>query len=317
MPNKPVTLYLDHSAPPTVVPVSQGDTDWTYVFTVMNNGEVYSPDVTYVIITGHKPDGNVFAFLGSKSGSRYQLVANGQLVQMTAVPGDVPCELRLMKNGRSIGTTNFILRVEPGPEGVVTVASASALPAYVTILNQLAGIMAQAESIPSDIGGYISDWLAEHISGGQGVAVDDTLTIQGAAADSKKVGDELATVLVSLAAILGIIADSYSDSATYAVGDYCIHDAQLYRCTTSISTAEAWTAAHWTAVTLDDCLRALETAQIETDDTLTTEGAAADAKAVGDRFGEVDADIADLTAQFNTQINGIGAQLDAINGEVI
>lgn len=46
------------------------------------------------------------------------------------------------------------------------------------------------------------------------------------------------------------IAAEYSASATYAVGDYCIYDGQLYRCTTAITTAEAWTAAHWTMVTV-------------------------------------------------------------------
>ena len=48
------------------------------------------------------------------------------------------------------------------------------------------------------------------------------------------------------------IADEYSNSATYAVGDYVIHDNALYKCNTAITTAEAWTAAHWTAVALAD-----------------------------------------------------------------
>ena len=46
------------------------------------------------------------------------------------------------------------------------------------------------------------------------------------------------------------VAPEYSSSATYAVGDYCIYDAVLYRCTTAITTVEAWTAAHWSAVKL-------------------------------------------------------------------
>ena len=49
-----------------------------------------------------------------------------------------------------------------------------------------------------------------------------------------------------------LIADEYSASSTYAVGDYCIHDGQFYRCTTAISTAEAWNSAHWTEVTVAD-----------------------------------------------------------------
>lgn len=54
------------------------------------------------------------------------------------------------------------------------------------------------------------------------------------------------------------IADEYSASSTYAVGDYCIYDGQLYRCTTAITTAEAWTAAHWTMVTVGEELTDLK-----------------------------------------------------------
>lgn len=47
-----------------------------------------------------------------------------------------------------------------------------------------------------------------------------------------------------------IIADNYSPSATYAIGDYCLVDNILYRCNTAITTAEAWTPAHWTSIKL-------------------------------------------------------------------
>lgn len=46
------------------------------------------------------------------------------------------------------------------------------------------------------------------------------------------------------------VAPEYSSSASYAVGDYCIYDTVLYRCTTAIASGEAWTAGHWTAVKL-------------------------------------------------------------------
>ena len=48
------------------------------------------------------------------------------------------------------------------------------------------------------------------------------------------------------------VADQYSSSATYNVGDYVIYNGQLYRCTTAITTAETWTAAHWTSTTLSN-----------------------------------------------------------------
>lgn len=40
----------------------------------------------------------------------------------------------------------------------------------------------------------------------------------------------------------------YSPSSTYAVGDRVRYGYYIYECTTAITTAEAWTAAHWTAL---------------------------------------------------------------------
>lgn len=48
----------------------------------------------------------------------------------------------------------------------------------------------------------------------------------------------------------GNIGDVYASSRTYKIGELCIHDNTLYRCTTAITTAEDWTAAHWTATTI-------------------------------------------------------------------
>lgn len=40
----------------------------------------------------------------------------------------------------------------------------------------------------------------------------------------------------------------YSSSSTYAVGDKVRYDGYMYECNTAITTAESWTAAHWTAL---------------------------------------------------------------------
>lgn len=52
----------------------------------------------------------------------------------------------------------------------------------------------------------------------------------------------------NLSVLRGNFAPTYSDSSTYAVGDYVLRNNQLYRCTTAITTAESWTSAHWKAV---------------------------------------------------------------------
>ena len=51
-------------------------------------------------------------------------------------------------------------------------------------------------------------------------------------------------------------APIYSASATYAVGALCVLGGMLYRCTSAISTAEAWNSAHWAATTVADALAA-------------------------------------------------------------
>lgn len=59
-------------------------------------------------------------------------------------------------------------------------------------------------------------------------------------------------------AVRGSLAAAYSASSTYAVGDMVLKDGQLYECNTAITTAEAWTAAHWTAVTVGSALSDLK-----------------------------------------------------------
>lgn len=48
--------------------------------------------------------------------------------------------------------------------------------------------------------------------------------------------------------IVANIADDYSASSTYNVGDYAIYSGVLYKCSTAITTAENFTPAHWLAV---------------------------------------------------------------------
>lgn len=53
-------------------------------------------------------------------------------------------------------------------------------------------------------------------------------------------------------AVIGYSYDAYDDTATYAVGDLCIYNNALYKCTTAITTPEAWNASHWTATSIAD-----------------------------------------------------------------
>lgn len=56
--------------------------------------------------------------------------------------------------------------------------------------------------------------------------------------------------------VAGNIAAMYSSSARYSIGQYCLYNNILYKCTTTISTPEAWNAAHWTQITVGEVLYA-------------------------------------------------------------
>ena len=78
-------------------------------------------------------------------------------------------------------------------------------------------------------------------------------------------GQELVRAL-NLRKTQDMIADVYDSTATYAYGDYCIYQNDFYKCTTAITTAEAWTAAHWTKMTLAEAGNELTTEEINYND---------------------------------------------------
>lgn len=68
--------------------------------------------------------------------------------------------------------------------------------------------------------------------------------------DLNTVDKHLTGAINELHTINGYSYDAYDDTATYAVGDLCIYNNALYKCTTAITTAEAWNANHWTAMSI-------------------------------------------------------------------
>lgn len=74
--------------------------------------------------------------------------------------------------------------------------------------------------------------------------------------------------VTKLATILG--AGDYDSTSTYAVGSYCFYNSNFYRCSTAISTPEAWDATHWTATDLtSESARILSKIQDEGDRQVT------------------------------------------------
>lgn len=49
-------------------------------------------------------------------------------------------------------------------------------------------------------------------------------------------------------AVAESVAPAYDSTATYNVDDMCFHNGGIYKCITTIATAEAWTPSHWEPV---------------------------------------------------------------------
>lgn len=60
------------------------------------------------------------------------------------------------------------------------------------------------------------------------------------------------TILGAINQLLANFAAVYDSTATYAVGDICTYNGQLYKCNTAISTAEAFDVTKWDAGTAND-----------------------------------------------------------------
>lgn len=89
------------------------------------------------------------------------------------------------------------------------------------------------------------------LAGGEGVTYAISFDADsGVSIDSSLILSNLQFYRMLDIASISSIAPPYSTSATYALGDYCTKNGYFYRCNTPISTAEAWTAAHWTKVTV-------------------------------------------------------------------
>lgn len=79
------------------------------------------------------------------------------------------------------------------------------------------------------------------------VGADGTVYQTAGGAVRGQVGD----ITNRLNGIESNFGDEYDNTATYSVGDKCIHVGAWYRCNTAIETAEEWTAGHWDRISLD------------------------------------------------------------------
>ena len=116
-------------------------------FNLFKQGQPFTiPNYAAVIINGYKPDNTAFSYAASAiSGTT---VTFGVTQQMTAVAGDVLCELRVRTDTEIIGTLNFILRVEKAPLTDDSVLSETEIP-----------LIEQAVDIAANLAEYIQQTL--------------------------------------------------------------------------------------------------------------------------------------------------------------
>ena len=97
-----------------------------------------------------------------------------------------------------------------------------------------------------------------NVAGDTPANVEDLIDdINAAIAD---LNSAIGQIPASYANVMAAIAPTYSGSALYPVGAYAWYNGSLYRCITAITTAEAWTAGHWTAAVLGNDVGDLKSA---------------------------------------------------------
>lgn len=210
-----LNLYAGHSSP-LVINANQYDQGEQWVFTLYNeDGTQYVPSTGAIV--GIKSDGLGIINTGS--------VVDGKVVinetqQMTAAVGKATFELTI--DSQTHGTANFVVLVEPKPGDNASLSESdlsliqealnatSPLPTGGTVgqvLTKTANGSAWSDAgtpTQEQVAEAVSDWADENITVTTGVVIDTSLAVAGAAADSKKVGDEISDLKSEIAQLEAI-----------------------------------------------------------------------------------------------------------------
>ena len=217
------------------VHLSQYDVGRELKFTLKDGSSDYTvPSGAVVTVKATKPSGLGFVVNAVAEGS---VVTLSNTETMTNENGRFPAELSITQGSTVIGTSNFIFNIErsPHPEGTIDGDAESLLPELTLLVER---VEAAASSILD------MEVEAETLPAGSqaSYSYDEELNKATFGIPQGEPG----------AGAVGTVASAYDASKTYAVGDYAIHDNNLYRCITAITTAEAFTVSHWTRIVLVD-----------------------------------------------------------------
>ena len=216
-----------------VLRFSQGDIGREFKINLVNYD---IPAGATVKLQGTKPSG--FGFTITNTGSiTNNAITLASTSEMTSESGKFPAEVHIEKDGVKLGTANLYISVEknPHPNGTTDGNAEEIIPELTLLVER---VEAAASSILD------MQVVANTLPAGSQAtySYDEELNKATFGIPQGEAG----------AGAAGVVASAYSASSTYAVGDYVIHNGNLYRCTTAITTAEAFTAAHWTQIVLAD-----------------------------------------------------------------
>lgn len=221
---------------------SQGDIGRTFELALVSSDGWTVPAGATVEMVATKPSGFGFTVSGTLADGVATFVTTET---MTNEWGRFPAEIRITSGGVVIGTANFYLNGERNPHPEDTIDGDAA-----TIIPQLTLLVERVETAASSV-------LDRQ-------TVTTTLPAGTQATYSFDEGTNTQTFGIPQgeagAGAVDVTASAYSSSKTYAVGDYVVHNSNLYRCTTAITTAESFTAGHWTQVVLADDVTDLKSA---------------------------------------------------------
>ena len=203
--------------------------------------KLYDGAVSYTVPTGAtvklmgtKPSGFGFTETCTVSGSTASISTTAG---MTDEFGGIPCELVVEKSGVRLGSTNIMLVIEksPHPEGTTDGRQEVVIPELTVLVERVEAAASSILDMQVEVETLPAGSQATY-------SYDEDTNTQKWGVPQGEAG----------AGAAGTLANAYSSSATYAVGDYVLHNSNLYVCTTAITTAESFTAAHWSQVVLAD-----------------------------------------------------------------
>ena len=214
---------------------SQGDIGRQLTAKLFDGSTEYAiPAGSTVKIKATKPSGFGFDESATFSGSTVTITT---VETMTNEWGRFPAELVITKDGNVIGTANFLFNIEknPHPDSTVDGDAEEVIPELTLLVER---VEAAASSVLD------MEVVATTLPAGSqaSYSYDEDLNKATFGIPQGEAG----------AGAAGVVASAYSSSKTYKVGDYVLHNSNLYRCITAITTAEAFTAAHWAQIVLAD-----------------------------------------------------------------